>query len=386
MKKKVEAFEFFASDRKINLKKAKWFFRFIAIIAAFLAFVNGGSIAKRSSENGALYETNALSNNITDISTHDFELLVNSRYVRVKVRLSNDEFYCDINELNIENYNILSYHIDDKILLESDVLKFDWRYPFSYFVTKIKYKILDKYELRITIESAPQPQPQIETTNTPETTTSIPLKETTASIIPIPTTSANSGNNQCTNNSNSVLVIVEEVLVKKDEDLLYKTKDDVGVKREFILNTDKGTDKKKITSSKKGFVINSEQKICSVKWNNIERSVNENNEVYFEMFDKYSFSLTEDKLRALFDQKGIKYCNGNFNITISEINGISAPKSVTVPVNMSTTGSRILYHYNDEKNDLYFTISTESGNSYKISYEDATNKNRYNLLCEISLK
>lgn len=385
--KKVEAFGFVASGEKINLKKAKCFFTLIAIIAAFLAFVNGGGIAKKSSENGALYETNVISENITDIDTYDFELLVNSRYVQVMVRLStNSESYFEISELDIKNYSIESYHIDNIIPLESDVLEFDWHYPISYFYTMIKYKKLDKYKVMVTIESIPQPQTEIKTTNPPETTTSIPSTKTTASIIPTPTTSADHENNQCTNNSNSVLVVVEEALVKNDEELLYKTKDDIGVTREFIINTDKETYKKKIKSSESGFVINSEEKIYSVKWNSTERSVDENNEVYFEMFDKYSFCLTEDKLRALFDQKGIDYCNGNFNITISEINSISEPKSVNVPVNMSTTGSRILYHYNDEKNDLYFTISTDSGNSYKISYEDATNINRYNLLCEISVK
>ncbi len=385
--KKVEAFGVVASSEKINLTKAKWFFRFIAIIAAFLAFVNGGSIAKRSSENGALYETNVVNDNITDIDTYDFELLVNSCYVQVMVRLStNSESYFEISELDIKNYSIESYHIDKRILLESDVLEFDWHYPLSYFYSMIKYKKVDKYKLMVTIETTSQPQTEIKTTTPPETTTIIPLTETTASINPTPTTSADYGENQCTNNSNSILVVVDEALVKNGNELLYKAKDDIGVTREFIINTDKETYKKKIKSSESGFIINSEEKIYSVKWNNTERNVNENNEVYFEMFDKYSFCLTEDKLQALFDQKGISYCNGIFDITISEINGISTPKSVTVPINMSTTGSRILYHYNDEKNDLYFTISTNSGNYYYISYEDKKNIDRFNLLCEISVK
>ena len=328
------------------------------VLCIVMSTVVGISVAEKNSESEVVNSSyNNYSNGLKKLSRE--EVFYFEKYNCVEIKFAPPRTSSE----NVIAYNVISFKIT-KISHIENILN-----PLSSVIHMIKKTEYVKYKIILK-----------------------PIYDDGENISPPSTECSNIDNVELASTEhirqNDILVVIEEVLVKKDGNPFIKlnSMDPQTIEYGYSKNKLK---EEIFTSSSEGYIIEFQQDGNRfVQWNNELKCVSESNKVYFEdyyMEKNTPFKLTSENLKAIIDKNLPTFSDRNLKITLKNIKTSEEYQISELPLEMSTREKGILYHWQYEKDDFYFAINSLS-NGTRFIAKEVTDKDDYRLLCEITIK
>ncbi len=332
-----------------------------------------------------------------------------SESVSVKIRKYDDCEYLDANDFfKIYGYNSeFNFAFVEKVRGQNLSLLEMLRNPISsffvIFVDRLEYSKYEFYYYTTTTPtinetndptSLPNIEPSIFTDEVLDTSTAFTVENVTFSEA------TGTKEENVTTNLNEIIVVINEILVKdKNGSVLCEKQEQAGITHLFQYGFSKGkTDEKRIKSTEQGYLLKSNgQAINYITYGNNEWERASVDEYVVEFSNDcvgiddhgLAFKLEDiNELRKMiYNEKqrseGVKtqFCDGKVSVTLNDM-------EVELPIFLTTAEDRVLYHYKDEKNDIYFEFyrAGSSSNLMLLTNFSEGDKGRFKVQCEIMVQ